>query len=154
MANSNSSSSSSAVTMRESQGPPCRCTRSTSMMMSWTDDNPGRRFYRCEEHGFVAWADKEKPGGWQKDSLLEARDQIRRYRQEVSLLKESLREARQQLNRERSLQSVDHSANLAATHELLHQEVLKREKILRHMFAVSWGGFIVVTATIIYMLKQ
>ncbi|KAH0896480.1 hypothetical protein HID58_046048 [Brassica napus] len=109
--------------MRESQGPPCRCTRSTSMMMSWTDDNPGRR------------------------------DQICRYRHEVRILHESLREARQQLNREHSLQSVDYSANLASTHELLNQEVLKREKILRHMFEVSWGGFIVVTATIIYMLK-
>ena len=139
--------------MRESQGPPCRCTRSTSMMMSWTDDNPGRRFYRCEEHGFVTWEDKEMPWGWQKDSLLEARDQICRYRHEVRILHESLREARQQLNREHSLQSVDYSANLASTHELLNQEVLKREKILRHMFEVSWGGFIVVTATIIYMLK-
>ncbi|WZZ03525.1 hypothetical protein YC2023_089446 [Brassica napus] len=38
------------------------------MLMSWTDANPGRRFYKCEEHGFVIWADDEKPGGWQKET--------------------------------------------------------------------------------------
>jgi len=62
----------------------CNCGRSTTKIKSWTDDNPERRFFRCDVLGFVSWSDDEKQCGWQKLSLLEARD-------ELKVLKESLR---------------------------------------------------------------
>ncbi|XP_048634902.1 uncharacterized protein LOC125608527 [Brassica napus] len=110
MANCNSSSSTSAVSMRQSHGPPCHCGRVTNMLMSWTDANPERRFYKCEEHGFVIWADDEKPGAETVSDVVD--------------------------------------------HEIFQEELLKREKMLRQMFAMSWGGFILMTGTIIYMLKN
>lgn len=154
MANCNSSSSTSAVSVRQSHGPPCHCGRVTNMLMSWTDANPGRRFYKCEEHGFVIWADDEKPGGWQKESLLEARDQIRRYRSDINRLNVSVREAREQLVRERALRVAAETVSDVVDHEIFQEELLKREKMLRQMFAMSWGGFILMTATLVYMLKN
>ncbi|AED93900.1 hypothetical protein AT5G33393 [Arabidopsis thaliana] len=67
-----------------SWGRSCNCGRSTTKIKSWTDDNSGRRFFRCDVHGFVSWSDVEKQCTWQKLSLLEARD-------ELKALKESLR---------------------------------------------------------------
>uniref|UniRef100_A0A0D3AXG2 Zinc finger GRF-type domain-containing protein n=1 Tax=Brassica oleracea var. oleracea TaxID=109376 RepID=A0A0D3AXG2_BRAOL len=63
-----------------SNGPPCRCGRSTKLLKAWTDENPGRRFFSCSVHGFTSWFDKEDPHGWQMISLLEARDEIQQQR--------------------------------------------------------------------------
>ncbi|CAH8307020.1 unnamed protein product [Eruca vesicaria subsp. sativa] len=69
-----SRSASSSATTQEITGsgganPLCRCAKQTSLAVSWTDDNPGRRFYRCGEHGFVCWADKEPQMMWQKECM-------------------------------------------------------------------------------------
>ncbi|CAF2071882.1 unnamed protein product [Brassica napus] len=53
-------SSASIGSIPSSEGPPCHCSQRTVMTVSWTDENPGRRFYKCEEHGFFLWHDKEK----------------------------------------------------------------------------------------------
>ncbi|CAD5333088.1 unnamed protein product [Arabidopsis thaliana] len=60
-----------------SWGRSCNCGRSTTKIKSWTDDNSGRRFFRCDVHGFVSWSDVEKQCTWQKLSLLEARDELK-----------------------------------------------------------------------------
>lgn len=64
-----SSSSSSSVLPRSLAAPTCRCSRPTVVFVSWTDDNPGRRFNRCEVHGFVSWVDTADPTEWQKNKL-------------------------------------------------------------------------------------
>ncbi|KAJ4891755.1 Uncharacterized protein Rs2_31503 [Raphanus sativus] len=60
--------------------PPCHCSQPTDLVISWSDDNPGRRYYKCEDHGFVVWHDKERACRWQKKSLLEARDRIQSFK--------------------------------------------------------------------------
>ncbi|XP_010424112.1 PREDICTED: uncharacterized protein At4g04775-like [Camelina sativa] len=124
----------------------CNCGRSTTLAKSWTNENPGRRFFKCVVHGFVKWADEEKPYGWQKVSLLEARD-------EIKILRESLK-------------AMNVTGSTALSHDLVnkHEEEKKklesevmaaseREKILRQFILLSWGGFIVVIAMILVMGK-
>lgn len=87
-------------------------------------------------------------------NLLEARDQIRRYRSDINRLNVSVREAREQLVRERALRVAAETVSDVVDHEIFQEELLKREKMLRQMFAMSWGGLILMTGTIIYMLKN
>ncbi|CAN7074203.1 unnamed protein product, partial [Brassica oleracea var. botrytis] len=77
--------------------PLCHCLQPTTISISWTDANPGRRFYKCEVHGFFDWSDKELPCLWQKRSLLEARDKIRRQTEEIKALREAFSRANAQL---------------------------------------------------------
>ncbi|CAN1767250.1 hypothetical protein LINPERHAP1_LOCUS10196 [Linum perenne] len=37
--------------------PICRCGESVVLLTSWTEDNPGRRFYRCRRCDFFRWFD-------------------------------------------------------------------------------------------------
>lgn len=83
----NSGSDASSFTKRFVDGHFCLCNRGTVISKAWTDENPGRRFYRYQVHGFVSWADKEKQNGWHKVSLLETRDQIRRLKEEIKDLR-------------------------------------------------------------------
>ncbi|KAG2268194.1 hypothetical protein Bca4012_070481 [Brassica carinata] len=129
--------SSNSVTSRNPSsidGPPCHCLRPTVMLTAWTDTNPGRRFYKCYLHGFFDWADAEEPHGWQRHSLLEARDQIRRLRKDKADLYNEFAE-------------LHHQLTLRANRE-------PSDKMLRQMFVMSWGGFITVTAILVYMLKN
>lgn len=67
------------------------------MSISWTDANPGRRFFKCDGHGFFDWSAKELPCLWQKRSFLEARDKIRRQTGEIKTLRAALCRANAQL---------------------------------------------------------
>ncbi|CAE6073382.1 unnamed protein product [Arabidopsis arenosa] len=84
------SSSSDANSISRRWGPLCNCGRATSVTKAWTNENPGRRFFRCGVHGFINWADEEKPFGWQKVSLLEARDEIRQLKESLKAMKEQM----------------------------------------------------------------
>ena len=53
-------------------------------------------FFRCAVHGFSSWSDEEDPHGWQKTSLLEAREQIDRQRSEIKKLESHIRVLHQQ----------------------------------------------------------
>ncbi|XP_010495812.1 PREDICTED: uncharacterized protein LOC104772956 [Camelina sativa] len=133
-----------------SWGRSCNCGRPTIKLKSWTDENPGRIFYKCDVHGFVSWVDVEKQCNWQKLSLLEARDEIRHYKQKVNVLKDSvieekkiiqLEEGKKQLEKEKK--QLEDEVNVAK----------EREKLLRQFIAISWGGFILAIAIIITILK-
>ncbi|KAF8051930.1 hypothetical protein N665_1642s0005 [Sinapis alba] len=166
MDNSLSSGSSSSTTNKLDRvlgdGPMCHCSRGTKLTKSWTDANPGRRFFRCEAHGFISWADREEASGWQKVSLIEARDQIRRCNGEISRLKASITE----LNRGLFVAGdVSHTTSAVSQegidkeHEFnrLREESLKsteREKMYRQFLVLSWGGFFIVTAIIITAMKH
>ncbi|XP_024011208.1 uncharacterized protein LOC112086487 [Eutrema salsugineum] len=141
---------------QKNDGPLCHCSRPTWMSKSWTDENPGRRFFKCNVHGFLTWADKEKPNGWQKVSLLEARDQIRRLKEEIK----DLREVKQQglsatTGDSVMVKSETWKKNYEEMKKLEHEAMAskEREKLLRQFVVLSWGGFIIVTAMIIKMSK-
>ncbi|KAF3555649.1 hypothetical protein F2Q69_00012723 [Brassica cretica] len=53
-------------------------------------------FFRCAVHGFSSWFDEEDPHGWQKTSLLEAREQIDRQRSEIEKLESHIMVLHQQ----------------------------------------------------------
>ncbi|KAL0794671.1 hypothetical protein Bca101_066048 [Brassica carinata] len=86
-------SSVSIGSVPNSEGPPCHCLQPSELAISWSDDNPGRRYYKCEDHGFVVWHDKEISCRWQKKSLLEARDKILTQSEEIKALCAALRQA-------------------------------------------------------------
>ncbi|KAF8093510.1 hypothetical protein N665_0383s0137 [Sinapis alba] len=136
---------------KTSRGPPCRCGRSTKILKSWTDENPGRRFFRCGE-----------PHGWQKISLLEAREQIQRQKREIENLKRTIRVS----NMEKSpdLTASADNFNISQGNEETSAEVKKleiealksreRETMLRKLLLLSWGGFLAATAIIINLSKK
>lgn len=147
---------------KASCGPLCECGRSTTVMKSWTTDNPGRRFFKCTVHGFVSWADLEKPHGWQKVSLSEVRDEIRQYKDEIRQYKEeinSLKESLRVLNHQQMEEMKVHlnsEVNNKHEEEDSEDEVevivsKEREKLLRQFIVISWGAFILVIALILMM---
>ncbi|XP_024007918.1 uncharacterized protein LOC112083928 [Eutrema salsugineum] len=141
---------------QKNDGPLCHCSRPTWMSKSWTDENSGRRFFKCNVHGFLTWADKEKPNGWQKVSLLEARGQIRRLKEEIK----DLREVKQQGLSATACDSVmvkseTWKKNNEEMKKLEHEAMAskERENCSANLWYFRGGGFIIVTAMIIKMSK-
>ncbi|XP_024014964.1 uncharacterized protein LOC112088862 [Eutrema salsugineum] len=159
MENSSSSANSFNDGYTQMENPICRCRKVTTMAKSWTDENPGRKFYKCDTHGFLCWADKEKPFGWQKISLLEARDQIRQQKEQLKELNESLRACNDKdLNgADSGMMNLEMFEKIAEEKRKLEIEAMaskEKEKLLRQFIVISWGGFIVVTAMILTMAKK
>lgn len=155
MVSSENSSASSLFTNSDIQAPLCHCSQPTERAISWTDENPGRRFFKCEEHGFIVWIDKAKLYLWQKRSLLEAREQNRRQEYEIKALREAVGKANAQLavlDLSRSTSSDVHLLN--AIEALLTQQKIETEKKLRRFVLTSWGGLVVATAVLVYVLKN
>ncbi|KAL0730544.1 hypothetical protein Bca4012_026637 [Brassica carinata] len=141
--------------------PPCRCGQPTILWKAWTDDNPGRRYFRCPVHGFSAWSDVGAPHGWHKISLLEARDEINRQKSEIQKLKGAIRALN--LQNTNSTASADNfnaiplAVENSEEFKKLETEALKsteRERLLRQVLIFSWGGFLAATAIIITMSKN
>ncbi|VYS48893.1 unnamed protein product [Arabidopsis thaliana] len=85
------SSESNANSASRNWGPLCNCGRATTVVKAWTNENPGKRFFRCGAHGFFDWADVEKAYSWQKVSLLEARMRFVNRKRKSRHLKNLLR---------------------------------------------------------------
>ncbi|XP_048593380.1 uncharacterized protein LOC125576902 [Brassica napus] len=74
----------------------CFCALPAKKCKSWTDKNPGRRFYGCErwksplDCGFFQWIDEEEPFGWQKQALIKARDEISEQKRTIMELKKTI----------------------------------------------------------------
>ncbi|RID43114.1 hypothetical protein BRARA_J02939 [Brassica rapa] len=154
-----SSSGAISSSKKKNEGPLCHCKRRTSMAKAWTNDNPGRRFWLCNPHGFVAWIDLEEQNGWQKQSLLEARDVMDRLREEIKVLKQSPWTTSQQATIEDStallLEEGDRLAEEKKKLEIALITSVEKEKLLRQFLILSWGGFIVITIIIVFaMLKK
>ncbi|CAN6905627.1 unnamed protein product [Brassica oleracea] len=106
--------------------------------MAWTEENPGRRFYKCDEHGFVVWHDKEKSCRWQKQSLLEARDKILTQAEEIKALTTALRRANAQiaaLEVFRSSGSINESLKAIEDHISAH--INETQKVVRNLVLYS-----------------
>ncbi|KAL0816824.1 hypothetical protein Bca101_073268 [Brassica carinata] len=147
---------------RHGATPRCHCSRPGEVFKAWTKKNPGRRFYRCEVHGFISWVDTEEPSGWMKISLLEARDQIRRLEDEIKILLESNSDINSQLARmvdsTNSVAELTESLTIKAEeNKALQLELTKtveRERLLRQFMVISWVGFAALTAVIVTMVKK
>ncbi|EFH50590.1 predicted protein [Arabidopsis lyrata subsp. lyrata] len=132
-------------------GYECDCGTQALIFQAWTDANPGRRFYRCgagrrSECNYFRWRDLEKPHGWQKKALLEARDLIKAQDAEIKRLRETQAEgiesyAGEDLEMEKKALESD----LKTSKE--------KEQTLREVLLISWIGFICIFATVIHALK-
>ncbi|KAL0722536.1 hypothetical protein Bca4012_037135 [Brassica carinata] len=119
------------------------------------DANPGRRFYKCYLHGFFKWADTEEATEWQKLSLLEARDQIRRLRDDKKSLYNEIAEFQRQLTIQATAQQVNRAVEEETDlNEINNSGFCSGDKMLCQFLIISWGGFIVTTAIIIYTMKH
>ncbi|KAF2585176.1 hypothetical protein F2Q70_00035186 [Brassica cretica] len=70
------------------------CGLPAKISQAWTDKNPGRRFYGCERYN---WFDEEEAFGWQKEALIEVRNQIRKKDKIIAELKVTISELRSDL---------------------------------------------------------
>ncbi|KAG7576268.1 hypothetical protein ISN45_Aa03g006730 [Arabidopsis thaliana x Arabidopsis arenosa] len=156
------SSGSDANSISRRWGPICNCGKATTVTKAWTNENPGRRFFRCGVHGFINWADEEKPFGWQKVSLLEARDEIRQLKESLKAMKEHMvsvsgsgnydnLKVEEELKKmeEEKKKLEEEKKKLEEEKKKLEIEVMgcnEREKMLRQLIVLSWGCFIVVVA--------
>ncbi|OQU81136.1 hypothetical protein SORBI_3006G015750 [Sorghum bicolor] len=65
----------------------CKCKKKAARWISWSLDNPGRRYYRCidknleEDRGFFEWLDPPT-SKWIKDLLLDLKDTVFRLKRE------------------------------------------------------------------------
>ncbi|KAG2247956.1 hypothetical protein Bca4012_088810 [Brassica carinata] len=140
-------------------GPLCYCKKRTSTAKAWIDDNPGRRFWLCDSHGFVDWVDKEEQNEWQKQSLLEARGVMDRQREETKNLKQLLRTTCQEAPAEDSTALLlEEGSKLAEEKEKLEIALItsvEKKKLLRQFIGLSWGGFITtVIIMAVIMVKK
>ncbi|CAF2269257.1 unnamed protein product [Brassica napus] len=138
-----------------SQGPQCHCSQPTVLTIAWSDDNPGRRFYKCEEHGFVVWHDKEKSCSWQKKSLLEAREKILTQTEEIKALCAALRQANAKiaaLEISRSSGPINETLKSIEDHVTVH--INETERMVRKLILYSGGGFVLAATLLVYCLKK
>ncbi|CAH8284517.1 unnamed protein product [Eruca vesicaria subsp. sativa] len=148
-------SEASIYSTRSSNGPLCHCSQPTVLKISWSDDNPGRRYYKCEDHGFLLWHDKERACLWQKQSLLEAREKILTQTEEIKALCASLRQAHGQLAAlEISSSSCSVNETLKSIENCVTAHIIETEKVLRKFVRYSGGGFVLATALLVFFLKK
>lgn len=124
-----------------SEGPPSHCSQQTVLTIAWSDDNPGRRFYKCEENGFVVWHDKERPCSWQKKSVLEAREKILTQTEEIKALCAALRQANAKiaaLEISRSSGPISETLKSIEDHVTVH--INETERMVRKLILYSGGG--------------
>ncbi|XP_018435672.1 uncharacterized protein LOC108807951 [Raphanus sativus] len=147
----------------------CLCAKLSVVRKSWTDDNPGRRFYGCPNPksnscDFFKWFDIGRPYGWQKTSLLEARDLIREQEEELKKLRAMVgRDGKEEENKKlRAMIGCDAKEmeskmlQLENENKKLKQELAVsygKEKMGRQFVIISWVGFVCVTAVVVNALK-
>ncbi|CAH8357477.1 unnamed protein product [Eruca vesicaria subsp. sativa] len=136
-----SSSSSSNAIKNLGGGPLCQCSRQTNVTLSWSDDNPGRRFHRCEVPGFVSWADTEEPKNWQKASLLEERNRIRCNKRETAALRATLTETNAILESLRSSAGRNEDLEIHQSYEQIFEVFRTTKKTMRTTFMITWVMF-------------
>lgn len=110
--------------VRTVAGVQCFCGKEAQIRQSWTDANPGRRFYKCGDRwksscDYFRWWDLEKPYGWQKAALLEARDLIRSQAEELKQLREVSDGERGEDNEDRGREATDVVEKLVKENEIL-----------------------------------
>ncbi|CAE5957890.1 unnamed protein product [Arabidopsis arenosa] len=136
----------------------CYCGKTAVLRQAWTDANPGRRFYRCGEGyknvcDYFRWRDVEKPYGWQKVALLEARDLIREQAEEIARLRELGTCGGEGDETQQTQEMVARIERLKKENEVLQVALGKmraKEKMIRTMGMVSLLGFVLGVAAVIH----
>ncbi|XP_024010843.1 uncharacterized protein LOC112086204 [Eutrema salsugineum] len=147
----------------------CHCGKESVVKKAWTDDNLGRRFYGCGDRNwkscnFFRWFDVEKPHGWQKKALVEARDTIQDQLQELKKLRalvgedgEVMASAGEQIeSRADNAENSEVWIELTNENKALKEELalsVEKEKLCRQFVVISWVGFVCVTAIICNAFK-
>ncbi|KAG2328116.1 hypothetical protein Bca4012_037154 [Brassica carinata] len=148
-------SSASIGSIPTTDGPLCHCALPSSLTISWSDDNPGRRYYKCDIHGFVVWHDKERSCGWQKKSLLEARDKILTQTEEIKALSAALRQANTQIVAlEVSHSSASVNETMRSIKIRVTEHINETQRMLRKFVGYSGAGFALATALIVFVIKK
>lgn len=109
----------------------CHCRLEAKIRQAWTDKNPGRRFYGCELYPvkrlflctcwirvflciisflsqsgckFFQWYDEGDAFGWQKQALIEARNEIRKKDKTIEELNKTIAGLRSELVKNEELE--------------------------------------------------
>ena len=152
MASGETSSSASISSTASIIFPLCHCLQPTTLSISWTDANPGRRFFKCDVHGFLEWSDKDLPCQWQKRSLLEARDKIRRQAAEIKALREAFSTANAQLAAVEVNRSTGPNDDLLIhIEEIVKAQIIQSDKNIRNCVFFSCAGFFVATVVLLLL---
>ncbi|KAF3517580.1 hypothetical protein DY000_02059704 [Brassica cretica] len=155
MSSSEISSYASVVANSNDEAPLCHCSQRTHKCISWSDDNLGRRYFNCEDHGFVVWYDKAPPCLWQKQSLIESRDKIRRQTNEIKALRDAIGQISAELSALKLVKTTGPTNDLLkAIKDLVKSQNVDSEKKYRRFVVSTWGGFVVAAAVIVYILKN
>ncbi|CAN8252256.1 unnamed protein product [Cochlearia groenlandica] len=163
MSGSGSSASNGKLAMEDMI---CFCGKSARVLQAWTDDNPGRRFYRCADSksrcNFFQWLDVEKPHGWQKKAFVETREEIKEQKTIILQLKEEMKmfKSVHQSEDEIEVESKNRKSILLyeveIENKMLKQEITgngDKEKMLRQFVMISWLGFVIVIVVVVHALK-
>ncbi|EFH52677.1 hypothetical protein ARALYDRAFT_907208 [Arabidopsis lyrata subsp. lyrata] len=136
----------------------CYCGKTAVLCQAWTDANPGRRFYGCGEGyknvcDYFRWRDVEKPYGWQKVALLEARDLIREQAEQIARLRALGTCGGEGDETQQTQEMVALIERLKKENEVLQVALGKmraKEKMIRTMGMVSLLGFVLGVAAVIH----
>ncbi|KAG2328291.1 hypothetical protein Bca52824_011019 [Brassica carinata] len=99
---------SGSSTRRQNSGRRfCICGLLVSITQGWTDRNPSRRFYGCPRFpkgcNYFSWFDEEEGTDWQRQALLDARDEIREKTRVIEKLTQTISEMKSNFeNKERA----------------------------------------------------
>ncbi|CAN7082824.1 unnamed protein product, partial [Brassica oleracea var. botrytis] len=108
-----------------------------------------------EDHGFVVWYDKAPPFLWQKRSLIESRDKIRRQTNEIKALRDAIGQISAELSALKLVKTTGPTNDLfKAIKDLVKSQNVDSEKKYRRFVVSTWGGFVVAAAVIVYILKN
>ncbi|KAG7558616.1 Zinc finger GRF-type [Arabidopsis thaliana x Arabidopsis arenosa] len=139
----------------------CECGKEVMISQSWTDNNPGRRFYRCGAGrrsvcDYFRWRDVERQTRWQKLALIEARDVIRAQSEEINRLTSGQANQRGRADEVNDDELSGVVQKLEEENEALRIAVTvaaEKERRLRCVAILSWIGFVCGVATIVYKFK-
>ncbi|KAJ4885536.1 hypothetical protein Rs2_35629 [Raphanus sativus] len=88
----------------------CHCGVPAKCAQAWTNKNPGRRFYGCVrwktplDCGFFQWINDVEPSVWQKQALIEARNEIWQNRKTIMELKKIISQHESELGKNADLE--------------------------------------------------
>lgn len=91
---------------------------------------------------------------WPKKSLLEAREKIRRQTEEIKALREALCRANAQVAKVHLTRSTAPNVDiLKSIEDIVKAQTIHFDQKFLQFVVYSWGGFVVATTVIAYMLK-
>ncbi|KAG2602659.1 hypothetical protein PVAP13_5KG701000 [Panicum virgatum] len=129
----------------------CRCGLKAPRWISWSDENPGRRYYQCRrgrsdmDCGFLMWIDPE-PTPFMKTLLLDLRDAVWRLKKDNAELQLRLGDGLEVPRLKEIIQALE-KENIENTEELSSRSICSSFSTIVCAFAVALG---VVTCGVLF----